>query len=258
MPRYILCSRFAQLYLEEIFEFIEHDYVTDSLQWVLEQAKLFSPDELEIIVNDVNYCSIPQLFSIGKVSIFNTEQFSRKNILQHFVNKFSEWPRNTIVYDYSTFNQNILQQFFPYADVRLLTETKISTNLLALKDVKKEFDFGHVGTSSERRNTIISALRQQGFTVHQIDGLFGRERDAELAKCRCILNLHYADDYWVFEKARCCRWIAIGVPVLTEESHCDDNPTDSPFLNQVSYESLQTGDWIQSSKEWLSNAGVSF
>ena len=53
--------------------------------------------------------------------------------------------------------------------------------------------------------------------------LWGDDRDKELAKCKVIINIHYEDNYKIFESARCEPWLKLGIPVISEKSLDDDS-----------------------------------
>jgi hypothetical protein len=69
---------------------------------------------------------------------------------------------------------------------------------------------------------ILQGLRDAGITVNIVTS-FGNTRDRELSKCRVILNIHYADDYSIFESVRCEPWLYIGTPVISENSWENDS-----------------------------------
>jgi hypothetical protein len=107
-----------------------------------------------------------------------------------------------------------------------------------IKDMRKDmlYDVGFSGgihwTTTCRRMRIMNKMRDAGISVHYVNK-FGLERDKELAKCRIILNVHYAEDFKIFEQVRCDVWLRAGVPVISETSLDDD-----PRCTNVPYDSI--------------------
>ena len=91
--------------------------------------------------------------------------------------------------------------------------------------VEPAYDFALVGCTSPRRRSIVAKLHSAGLTTVVIQASFGDARDRQIANARALLNLHYAEDYWVYEAVRCNRWIAAGLAVVTEDCV---NPSEIP------------------------------
>jgi hypothetical protein len=81
----------------------------------------------------------------------------------------------------------------------------------------KKYDFAFCGTLSPRRSKIIHQLRSLGYKILCIHS-WGTQRDKLITMCNSLLNIHYDEDYLVFEKPRCSRWIKAGFPVVSEKS----------------------------------------
>jgi hypothetical protein len=69
----------------------------------------------------------------------------------------------------------------------------------------------------------MKCLSDIGYKINYVYEIYGEERDKELAKCKILLNIHAFSDYNVFENARCEPWLAIGVPIISENS-LDNDP----------------------------------
>ena len=104
------------------------------------------------------------------------------------------------------------------------------------------FSPGFCGSKSSKRQKILDDLEKSGIKINIIK-LWGDERDKELAKCKVILNIHYSDEYKIFESARCEPWLKLGVPVISEKSLDDD-----PRCIVSEYDSL-----VQTTLEYLKN-----
>ncbi|MBK7722249.1 MAG: hypothetical protein IPI32_08510 [Austwickia sp.] len=78
-----------------------------------------------------------------------------------------------------------------------------------------DFDVVHVGSVNKRRMAILEALAARGWRVHAAFGVYGRERDALLARSRLVLNLHFYESA-LLEIARLSYLWANRKPVVTE------------------------------------------
>jgi hypothetical protein len=126
------------------------------------------------------------------------------------------------VWDYSIENIRILKSHGIKAKhVPLRTPQTYKDTLNAWRH-SIEYDVGFCGHLSERRQEIIQALEEKGLTVLVVN-TWGEERDKQLAKCKIHINIHCAEDYKIFESARCEPWLSIGVPIVSETS-LDDDP----------------------------------
>ena len=156
----------------------------------------------------------------GDYIYYNTEQLT--------VPQYLEKAKTTIkrtnpkeVWDFSKANCEILRQngiqaiYFP-----LKSPDWYISKLKSFQS--KEYDVGFAGTLNERRLYILDALEKEGVVVHKITD-FGEERDKKLACCRIILNIHYSEEYQIFESNRCEPWLQCGIPVISEKS-LDDDP----------------------------------
>jgi hypothetical protein len=127
----------------------------------------------------------------------------------------------TEIWDYSEANIKILKEKNIHAiHVPLKTPMNYMNKLLNWRNI--QYDIGFCGCDGTRRNIILYDLKNLGKTVHIIT-TYGDERDAELAKCKILLNIHYDEDFKIFESARCEPWLAIGVPIISENS-LDNDP----------------------------------
>ena len=177
-----------------------------------------------------------------KCIYYNTEQLTRKNMLNEVIN-ISKNENVLEIWDYSLANIEILKsnniknvKYFP-----LESPDSYIEKLKSFQQSEFEYDIGFCGSLSSRRNKILSELKNVGKKVNIIT-TWGDERDKELAKCKIILNIHYEDDYNIFESARCEPWLKLGIPVISETS-LDDDPrcivSDYDSLVQTTIEYLE-------------------
>ena len=154
---------------------------------------------------------------------YNIEQltrFSERNAMLRL------WGSGKIseIWDYSIENCKILNELnIPCKHVPFTLTEKRLEYYKTLIHVKKEYDIGFCGTLSLRRQKIFDDLRDIGMNVLVLTNVNNEERDKLLAKCKMIINIHFADDYKIFERSRCEQWLRVGVPVISEESLDNDS-----------------------------------
>lgn len=153
---------------------------------------------------------------------FNPEQLTRAKELASVL-ELIKTAKPIEVWDYSKVNVEILKQHGIQAT---WIQIKSHESYLAkLRSWRTEilFDIGFCGAIGLRRQTILDGLKEAGLRVLIINTVAGDARDQQLAKCKVILNIHYAEDYQLFESARCEPWLAAGVPVISETSLDNDS-----------------------------------
>jgi len=159
--------------------------------------------------------------------LYNCEQITRGDELAKVVKTASN-PVITEVWDYSAENCKILAANGVKArHVPLVSPAFYIEQIKALRLTNPPlYDVGFCGhmyhSVNGRRQDVLQGLRDAGLSVLSVTD-FGEERDKKLAQARVILNVHYADDYQIFEQARCDVWLRAGVPVVSETS-LDDDP----------------------------------
>jgi len=140
------------------------------------------------------------------IFVLNTEQLSQKKWLND-INSYQN------IIDYSKGNIKLLKRddiyYFPYG-----------VNKNEIYNFNKQYDVCFVGniTNSNKRKSIISDLLSNGIKVNVIDNLYGEKRDQLLFKHKILLNIHFDENYKIYESFRCDRCIFNKMIVITEES----------------------------------------
>jgi len=83
-------------------------------------------------------------------------------------------------------------------------------------------------------NKILSELQKQGKSVKILEYVYSEERDVLIGKAKLLINIHFDENYRVFESIRCEPWLASDMNVVTETSL--DNPTRCtvvPYIDLV-------------------------
>jgi hypothetical protein len=85
-----------------------------------------------------------------------------------------------------------------------------------------EYDVVFVGWINERRGLILNELIFNGLNVFTIDDLYGGERDTIISKSKILLNIHFKEDYKIFESYRCFPWVETNKIIVSENSLDND------------------------------------
>jgi len=204
---------------------VHHPYAQPIIDFLLKEE---SPERTLPVVIGINTVTEP-------VILYNAEQMTRAGELANLLKTVTN-PLVKEVWDYSAENCKILATKGIVA--RHVPLISPALYVQQIKDLRKNivYDVGFSGCINGsivcRRQAIMNKMRDAGLSVHFVNK-FGLERDKELAKCYVILNVHYAEDYKIFEQVRCDVWLRAGVPVISETSLDDD-----PRCINVPYDSI--------------------
>lgn len=164
--------------------------------------------------------------------LYNSEQLTRAGELERIV-ATAQQPGCVEVWDYSAENVAILAtRGITAKHMPLRSSSAYLERLQFYRNQGQLFDIGFCGSLNDRRRAILDRIAQTGVSIC-ITTQWGEGRDRMLAACKTILNIHYADDYQVFESARCEPWLALGIPVISEHSRDND-----PRCINVAYDQL--------------------
>ena len=207
-----------------------HDYLT-ALQPYLPHTVIDSVDTLDMNHVYIFVLSIPDQFvSYPNIMYLNTEQLTQP---RWFHQVCSYLQRGIRVLDYDLYQSRMtgssLHRYLPYPYEPDLTEL--------VRTTPNVYDVGICSINSERRHAMALALSRRG--VHVVDICdWGKERDRRIAQCRILLNVHYAENYQIFEHVRCDRWIMAGMHIVTEPSLSDPLLDIRSFMTIVAYDNM--------------------
>lgn len=162
--------------------------------------------------------SIPEILvnsQMKNIILLNIEQLTiEKNIIM--VNKLLN--KNIKIIDYSIENIKLMENnnigYLPYQ----YNDSEVYKLKIYNTIANKKYDVAFTGWISDRRRLIIDKLRAKGITVLLINNKWEDDRDMEIASARLLLNIHYNENYNIYESIRCDRWIFAGMMVVSEDS----------------------------------------
>jgi hypothetical protein len=218
MNIYIYCNN------DNLIYFV--DYINSILVNYNDIVLILDYNELKKIINNINnnetnndkiifiQC-IPDLTDVSniidQIYVFNTEQLSREELF----NDMKNYNTNGIkIIDYSKANIN----FFSLLNIKnniLYIPYLVNNN--EIFNHEKIYDIAHVGSESIYRNNIINNLQNSNIQINKIEGYYS-DRDDLLFKYKILINIHYNENYKVFEQLRCNRCIFNKIIVITEKS----------------------------------------
>ena len=176
-----------------------------------------------------------------KVSFLNIEHLTDKYTLEYIQRKLSD---KIDIYHHSPASVRIMGRgkCIPYR----ITDAETDKLKRYLGEYKK-YDVCIVGNCSKRRMHIVNELFSRMITVLTIGqisrctgfndkyDMTGDERDACIGEARILLNIHLRPCWTVYESIRCDRWVAAGMPVISEISVAPGAP---PGVIECSYDDI--------------------
>ena len=178
----------------------------------------------EIPINDsgniyVFFNQIPsqilQLIPSSRLMLINTEQLTRS----HWHILIDIYSKHGIkIFDYDNYQSTVNNyEYLPYQ----VTDNEIHYLSKLLTHTVKNYDVAICSVNgSNRRASVVTRLRNMGISVIDVNG-WGKSRDTQIASARILINIHYADNYQIFEHFRCDRWILSGMLIVSETSLSD-------------------------------------
>lgn len=217
------------LYCEEAYFLPYEDYINTFLEQVnIELRIVDNLDKIDYNQTDIYFfmARLPQCIFFNrliKAIYINMEQLSRNCHLMYCqtIKSF-----NIPIIDYNEGNCNLLP----------------GSHLLRLQQIpffipsQKSYDVAFVGCICSRRIEIITKIRNN-YKVNIVTG-WKEERDKEILKAKVLLNIHYADDYNIYESLRCDRFLLSDTIVVSEKSYLQESLDINDLLVVSDYSNL--------------------
>ena len=185
-----------------------------------------SPKDTFIFINQ--FFKVP-ITNQSNVYILNVEQLS----IQTNMDNIMSIPTNIKLIDYSLSNIEYLKQinrsyhYLPY-----------QVNESEIFDYPKIHDVVTIGWESQKRFNIRTQILQKNIKVNHVNGLFGNERDQLLFKHKILVNVHFKEEYQVFEEMRCNRCIFNKMIVITEKSVYNETNRLKKYMIECEYSEI--------------------
>lgn len=209
--KFLCCSRGIFCYMAEYIYSITRN----------SNIKLIVADNIE----DLNYnnndiyifvLSLPEKFIPNtNVLHLNTEQCTipvKQNYVASLLNN------GIRVVDYSLENIQLLNKTNLLHLSYQFDETDINKLKHFVTTIDKTYDVAFVGSRSKKRDYILEKLQENDIKVVIVDSQWGDARDKTIASAKMLLNVHYDDDYNVYESLRCDRWVFAKMLTISEMS----------------------------------------
>ena len=200
----------------------ENSFDSGSTNLVL-GAHLLSPDENRMVPP-------------GSI-IYNLEQLSGSNL----VPAYYELACQHQIWDYNQKNIESWMGMNP-ANSPIHVPVGYVPELCRIENSQhQDIDVLFYGSLNQRRNRVMAALKEAGVKVHTVFGIYGKERDALIARSRIVLNTHFYDSK-LFEIVRVSYLLANSKAVVTECSSPEEIEADlRDAVLPVPYETIVAG-----------------
>lgn len=160
--------------------------------------------------------------------LLNTEPlFSGENLA--WSGRVLEYGRSFAVWDYNAKNVDLLQTL-GLSSVSLLPIGYQRELARLVKPPQQETDVLFYGSINDRRQAVLEELRRRGLSVKSLFGVYGAERDAEIARAKVVLNMHFYDQH-IFEIVRVFYLMTNAKAVVAEVN--EKTTADSRILEGV-------------------------
>lgn len=161
-----------------------------------------------------------------KQIVYNTEQLCRPD-LADFIESIKNNDYIHEVWDYSQINIDILNKHGIYhtKHIPLKIWPEYKNKILSFNTHNiYSYDIGFCGwVYGDHRLYILNQIKLSGLTIDIIDNQYEDARDMRLSKCKILLNIHFDQNYKIFEQYRCFPWLDTKKIVVSENS-LDNDP----------------------------------
>ena len=213
--RYLCCD-------PSILKFIS-DYINSiigelNLKLLIINTNIYTYNETDIYI----FVQRIPVFLLNKyhanILLLNIEQCTRNNF-KEYISSLLEKNINVIDYSFENVkylnnkNMNYLPYQYTNQEINRLRELIINTS-----NKSKTYDVVFLGFLSPKRKKIYDDLEFHGIKMLNINNKWGNIRDIEISSAKILLNIHFADDYDIYEVLRCDRLILSGMMVISEKS----------------------------------------
>jgi hypothetical protein len=205
-------SHFFEDYINSILFTYKSLYTDKKIEYILDLSIL--EKKINEKNNEDRFLFLQKVFipvdmNDERIYLINTEQLTKKE----WVNILKNYSKNIKIVDYSLINIYFLQPhrqpiyYLPY-----------TVNINEIYNLPKKHDLCTIGCWGDvYRNNITDQLIKNGVKINHIEK-FGKERDEFLFQHKILVNVHFNENFKVFEEMRCNRCIMNKMIIITEKS----------------------------------------
>lgn len=210
---HVVCDQIEYKYFSDYCESISK-YISVSFL-IVDDVKniIINPDDIYLFCHQI---PIAQYAEFKNIYLINTEQLT-KEVNSQYIKMIQE--KEIKIIDYDLYQSKLFNNFYlPY---QLNPEENQRLSLLVQK-TPKIYDIA-ICTNTDnsiKRTSIVNELIKNNLTVIDAVG-FTHERDVKISQAKVLINIHWREDYQIYEHFRCDRWIFAGMMVITENSLSD-------------------------------------
>lgn len=210
--------RYAEDYISSVKIKIPMTYIIYNKNSDLDSKK-FDPESIYIFCQEIPTNVVNK---INRKIILNMEQLTRSKYLDQIK---SYMDQNIIILDYAIENIKLLKILFPdnltklnnYFYIPYQYNKNEFSKLRKFRTINKSYDIAFSGSISQKRDKILKQLKQLKLKVYVVPG-WRDVRDSEIGKCKILLNIHFNNDYNIFEHMRCDRWAFSEMLIVSEKT----------------------------------------
>jgi len=176
----------------------------------------FAPNRLNIVFGVMHVTPDMERLIPNNTLFFNTEQLvnlSKEFDHLAYMNIRFLAQKGYGFIDYSSANIPVLESWG--ATEIILMPLGYVPQLSRLKNIKPIYDLLFYGGRNQRRNELLTEIKDTGVNLHYLHGIYGQERDHFIERSKIVLNLHLYDSE-IFELVRVNYLMHNKVCVLTE------------------------------------------
>lgn len=166
--------------------------------------------------------------------VYNLEQIGAPGLPARYYELASRFQ----IWEYSSLNLKVWHEHvcaFP----PLLVEVGYAPGLSRITSApEQDIDVLFYGSMNEHRSAVLERLKEEGVKVCSVFGIYGRGRDALIARAKIVLNLHYYEA-WLFEAVRVSYLLANAKAVVSETAA--DVGAYAEAVESLPYEELVRG-----------------
>ena len=165
---------------------------------------------------------IPDKNIIKNIFIWNSEELTLPDRLRDNINNVNIGYK---ILDFSEANINILKKNMTIKHNTLFYLPYL-VNYDEIQNVPKKNEMCIIGIASDARSEIFNYVNKKNIIkLNNIQG-WGKERDNQLFQHKILLNVHYDNEYKIFETIRCARCIFNKMIIISNKSLDDSIPKE--------------------------------